>query len=83
MDTSSFRTYLYLVFYGFITGSYLTLFERLFHNGFVPHLPRYHSVITLNFYRTFTEGTPKKLRRKTEETLNSLMRARARTLYII
>ena len=71
-DTSSFRTYLYLVFYGFMTGSYLTLFERLFHNGFVPHLPRYHSVITLNFYRIITEGT-----------LNSLIRARARSLYIL
>ena len=55
-DTSSFRTYLYLVFYGFITGFYLTF----------PLPLRYHSVITLNFYRIITEGTPKENRRNAQ-----------------
>ena len=66
-DTSSFHTYLYLFFYGFITGSYLTLFERLFHNGILPHFPvttpiplRYHSELLPNLYRRNSEGKPKK-----------------------
>ena len=51
MDTSSFRTYLYLVFYGFITGSYLTF----------PLPLRYHSELLPNLYRRNSEGKPKKL----------------------
>ena len=84
VDTSSFRTYLYLVFYGFITGSYLTLFERLFHNGFIPNLPittpiplRYHSELLPNLYRRNSEETPK------ERSTLSYAHARVPYIYTI
>ena len=54
-DTSSFRTYLYLVFYGFITGLYLTFPVT------TPIPLSYHSELLPNHYRRNSEGKPKKL----------------------